>query len=880
MLDAEGPESSASFQDSRIKVARIIRDYVFDNWSGGVPADYVKSRFVSYNKMGVNLDYQFEKLTDKEVGIYYSIIEDSIRKGYIESDSDFESKLAVYSLTKSGREYFNKVICGGEEESKEVAVKQVSDVKKIIQEELEKDQPDWNFVERLSRLEVNSDVGMVRFSVDAGHIQRLGFELVAKQETALTELIKNSYDSDATQVHVSFSVGQQEAGTLVVDDNGSGMELDIIKESWMRISTDYKKENTRSTLYGRQRSGRKGIGRFAVQRLGHALELKTEVAGNENGVKVNFNWNDFQSGNDISDVFNKVEFYNKPKGRHGTVLTITGLREQWSQAQIKRVWKNIFLLQSPFEPKEVSNEIDSDYRKDIGFNVTINQYSAVEFREELSIQSTFLDHALAEISGHVDAYGKATVFLNSKRLAHVEPLVLEKEYLKVGSFSFSMKYFIYSSDVMAGVSTRLAAEVGQEYGGIRIYRNGFRVLPYGERYDDWLSLDKNSAKRVILAPAANTNFFGEVLLSSINNPLIEETSSREGLLENDAFQEIVSIVYAGIDWAVGRIAFLRGRKQKASQLDFVPRPKATDVMGELKGLVQRTLSNESLSNDQKIKIISEKLNQAELEVDQYQVEVESEKQASIAYQEMLRILASLGVSVAVFGHEIKGTQTALSLGFKNLINMLNKSENHPIKDSLLLSVADTQEAAQRMLNLGGYIDRINSSNQSRKLSSLKLDESIRKFFDQFSSYLFKQSVELILDLPDIANRTVPMHASEIDSVLLNFMTNSVKSIKKSRKSPRRIKVTLREVDFGMLSIKFEDTGVGVQDEEKNKIFDAFYTTSINDGEDFFEGTGTGLGLKIVHDIALGYGGAVHVAQPSVGFSMCIDFRVPAASGGR
>ncbi|MEQ1119865.1 ATP-binding protein [Acinetobacter junii] len=133
-----------------------------------------------------------------------------------------------------------------------------NDYKLKIKKELEKEQPDWALIEKLSSTVIDSKEDSLRFHVDAGHINKLGFELVGKQETALMELIKNAYDADATEVTVDFFNAEKEGGTLVIQDNGSGMDLETIKTAWMNISTDFKQENKISPKYGRVRAGRKG----------------------------------------------------------------------------------------------------------------------------------------------------------------------------------------------------------------------------------------------------------------------------------------------------------------------------------------------------------------------------------------------------------------------------------------------------------------------------------------------------------------------------------------------------------------------------------------------------------------------------------------------
>ncbi|MGK5033093.1 ATP-binding protein [Janthinobacterium sp. MDT1-19] len=334
----------------------------------------------------------------------------------------------------------------------------------IIAEELTKEQPNWHLIERLSRSEVDNSVHAVRFSVDAGHIQRLGLELVAKQETALAELIKNAYDADASQVIVTFHNHDKQGGELVIEDNGLGMTLQVVRDSWMRLSTAHKQTQPISPRYQRLRAGRKGIGRFAVQRLGKTLMMETEVVGSELGLRVSFDWdNHFESGQDLNDIFNHVEQYQKPIEREGTRLRIGRLRETWSEAALNRVWKMILSLQSPFSALTDAPNILTEY-VDPGFEVQLNGESTRQRKTTLGIESGFLQHALATITGSVDENGTATVRVVSKKTGLDDSLVHREKITLTGPFKFTARYFIYLSEVLSGLSVPLAKEMDPNMG--------------------------------------------------------------------------------------------------------------------------------------------------------------------------------------------------------------------------------------------------------------------------------------------------------------------------------------------------------------------------------------------------------------------------------
>lgn len=748
------------------------------------------------------------------------------------------------------------------------------ELRQLVEKEIKNEVPDWVFIEQVSSHLVDSNSQDIRFKVDAGHIQRLGFELVSKQETALIELIKNAYDADATTVNIQFIKSDEKNGTLIIEDNGVGMDIDTIKHAWMNISTDYKRINDISPRYGRIRSGRKGIGRFAVQRLGKKLEIRTATSGQLKGVSIFFNWDvDFQSGTNLRDIFSHVEYYDKDIDYSGTILKIYELREIWTEAQLKRAWKGVITLQAPIKSLKVDKNLLC--LNDPGFEVIINGIGSKQKNNELSIQASFLDSAVASISAQINADGTASVNVKSRKLQLEEQYLFEEKFLLTGELNLTAEYFIYASELMSGINLKTAQTMSADYGGIRIYRDGFRVLPYGERSDDWLALDRDTSRRNLLVPGANTNFFGKVYLTS-KNILFEETSSREGLLENEAFAELTRFVRNSLEWAILRVASARNRKQTAGQKGFtselLPIKKPSDLIENLEESLINFTDTLNETPEIKKELIKKHIKYVKSEIQQFEEKINADKASLLEYNEMLRILASLGISIAIFGHEIKGGNAALNGGLNVLALKANKIENPMLKDEIIITIQGLQSVAGRIFNIGNYIGQVMSHTESRELKSLSLRGSIIRFFEQFSDYLTKQKIEYELNLPNINIRTIPMHASELDSVLLNFLTNSVKALKKAKSNNAKIKITI-SMDSSFAILHFEDNGVGVAKQDQGKIFEAFYTTNIEPNDEILEGVGTGLGLKIVADIASSYGGSVKLINASSSYRCCFEFKV-------
>lgn len=191
---------------------------------------------------------------------------------------------------------------------------------------------------KLSHQLASLDENNVRFSVDSGVIDRLGKELVARHETAVSELVKNAYDADASKATLQFLNVDYSGGTLIIDDDGTGMTRDQLINGFMRISSTSKIHEPVSPIYKRSRAGKKGIGRFSAQRLGNKLTIITQTKIADSALKIVVNWEKYIMDEDIYIISNKIEQIPKEK-EQGTKLIIEDLREWWSESMIRRVYR-------------------------------------------------------------------------------------------------------------------------------------------------------------------------------------------------------------------------------------------------------------------------------------------------------------------------------------------------------------------------------------------------------------------------------------------------------------------------------------------------------------------------------------------------------------
>lgn len=756
------------------------------------------------------------------------------------------------------------------------------ELKNKLASELQKENSDNGIILSLSNEIARLDEKQIRFSVDAGIINRLGKELVGRHETAVSELVKNSYDADATEVRLTFENAWQKGGRLIIEDNGLGMTREQLINGFMRLSSSDKIHNPISPRYKRTRAGRKGIGRFATQRLGQTLTIVTQTENSDTAIRITIDWNTFETDKDLASIANNIEIVPKIKDE-GTDLFIDNLREGWSDAMIKRVYRYTSDLLQPF-PLSKKRKDEEKSKIDPGFNSSYHRKDNNEEYKIIDEEEAFLNHALAEIEGYVMEDGQGCWALKSERLSFPQDVFLigknkensNSKFDFIQGVHFKCYYFIYESTLLPKQSLGLIREVANEKGGIRLYRNGFRVLPYGERGNDWIGLDASVRKRVILPPHGNVNFFGFVEIEDRDIENFEETSSREGLIESPAFYELTDFIFRSITSAVTKIAELRNKKSNTStpkEKRESPTEKVNNAINKMQGVFGDSITSEAENDTEGKSEYSsqkEKFDEALNDLIEGRAEEEKEKQELINELNMMRILAGLGLVIGEFVHEIKNYFPGIHAETNFLRNAL-KDYKEGIE-----RVDNLEKNVKSLTTYSSYFDEAISRNVLRELEPIELRDVVNSFEEVIQNNLERTRISFekpVFEGFDLY--TIPMHPSEWASILFNFFTNSKKAIRRAGVAGRVFIRCGREE--GKVYLEFSDNGDGIPKEKEEVIFNAFYTTSSAAGRSASEIdslTGTGLGLKIVSDIIESYNGYVYVTTPHDGYTTTLRVEVP------
>ncbi len=726
---------------------------------------------------------------------------------------------------------------------------------------------------------INRETTNLTFDVDAALLDELGERLVARRSIAIAELIKNAYDADATEATVSFKNVTTSRGEIIVADNGSGMTLETMKNGWMRIATTDAVANPQSKKFGRPKTGAKGLGRFACRRLASCLSLESTSNGSagNNRIKADFDWRNFQAGQDLSNI--QVEVTHETAEENattGTTLRFTALTDTWKEQDIAEIRTELGELMDPLAQESYIQRSD-EKEPDPGFRMRI---LAPEFpTQEGSPVDRFMDVAWGVLRGQVTEQGNPEYVLNIRDgeapLNHAPSAF---SFPDLSGATFTIRMMVYSGNRFrtTGFSLAQARTFGRERGGVRIYLDGFQVFSYGSPGDDWLSLDQDGARRLVRTPEelqneaeglrrpmlalpGNMQLFGAVAISRERNPGIAVSISRERLVQNETFEHLKRFVRAGIDWMTVCYArdLAKSRRDRGATAGSTPTP--VQALRTARDLIRQELS-----------IPGEKRAAIESSLSDAESLLSVEREAYISELSMLRVLASAGTTVLVFDHTLR----AMAGQLLDVVDRLEVVSNYLADDhqtefqQTLEDLRSWSSMATGQGSLVGLLVSPEARSRSASHAVHPLVESLRRGFQGYTA-LFGINFENAVP-PTV--RTPPMHQAELYAVLLNVLTNSFKSVREMSERAVCVEASANPQE---LIVRVHDTGTGVPLDIREEVFEPFVTTSQPDP---VLGVGTGLGLKIVRDLTRSWGGDAYFVNSESPWRTTIELLIPHERG--
>ena len=721
----------------------------------------------------------------------------------------------------------------------------------------------------------------------------LGEQLIKNEQIALAELIKNSYDADADWVKVSFvnfgydekkkEIFKTKDSKIIIEDNGCGMTLKVIEDSWMNPATPNKKTRENEEIKTTPKKhriiqGEKGIGRFAILKLGRDIKITTRPEGQNTEYVIDYNLSQYdddfltkkEEGKDevigqkiyIDDISIPVS-EQKPivlvdrkvivnnsvfehRNNQGTVIEISNLKGEWSFDKIKKVNAESQKLESIFE--KIFSEKKKEDLFEIGFEC--NSERLLYSDEAIKELSSLLDNsAVLKITNgsYSEKDGCFTYKLNnvpyalSLKDSQISGLTVFKERFveknlfdeteirnsTCGDFKFNFFVFDFTADKeSAYYLDKRDKETIKEH-RIYLYRDHIRVAPYGDPDNDWLEIDKKRGVGRAGDYLSNDQVVGFVDISKQGNPRLKDKTNREGLIEEgNATRDFIVLLHSFL-------LFIRQHAYRQYQ-ERVKQQKEQQI-NKLK-VVDNQFSRlkESIGENTKaISAYNDLYRSYQIEKKFYQNRLDNTED-----------LAAVGLSVETASHDMSMMLTKGVDAIDNLIKDIDggvltdeqvENELHSIR-GMFSFVKDQMRDIQLMFK---------SSKQRRR--PIRFEDLLGKVEKIYKRTLNREHIEYSLiktGSPIVAKCTDAV----ILQLLINLFDNAVYWLGAPDIVEKKITITL---DGEKQQVVFSDNGPGIRDDDKPFIFEAFYSGK----ED-----GRGLGLYIARQLLQRMGYSISLAE--------------------
>jgi len=391
----------------------------------------------------------------------------------------------------------------------------------------------------------------LRFKVKGRVAHLLGAESVSDRFVAINELIKNSYDADATKVKVKFENVRSGSPSISIIDDGHGMGIYELQTEWMVVGTDKKLRDTYSKEHHRRKIGRKGIGRFAIQNLARMVEVISRPKNETKAYRIVFDWDTYnQPSSMMESVVNPTFAFAKRKEDRGFEIRFSDLRDRWTEDDIKRLSRNLGVI----IPPNVSGA---------KFNVIIEAPEFPNYSGKL--RSSLLDQAIFTFKAKLHENGKIRYVLESRKRERQSYDDSFKDF-SCGPIDFILFFFYRDKEHLGEYGVKTTDIEGfresiNQFAGVKLYRDGLRVTGIGDPGDDWLQLDAMRVNSPATIPSTN-QLIGIVRITSDQNPGIVDTTTREGIIKNKAFEDLRDFVKVSVKFFADHRAELEGKNRK------------------------------------------------------------------------------------------------------------------------------------------------------------------------------------------------------------------------------------------------------------------------------------------------------------------------------
>jgi signal transduction histidine kinase len=658
---------------------------------------------------------------------------------------------------------------------------------------------------------------------------QLGDQLIRNESIALLELIKNSYDADASVAKIIIkNVDNSEEGEIIIEDNGYGMTPKIIKNVWMEPGSDYKdqiiKQLKRTPKFSRLPLGEKGIGRFAVHKLGNIIELITKAEGHPE-VYLKIDWNIFKKSGYLDEF--PVEIIERDpvlyKNTTGTKIIVKKLKKLWSRGMIRDVYRSVNSFCSPFDsPDSFRVTFDIDKKEWLKGLLSLDEIKeSALFKFHCEIDGEYINkfryeftpwETMTKLSGRVIDENDENL-KNLLRMVNRKGKIINLNEYQIGTIKFEALIFDRDPRILKlGIQDKRGlCEYLNQNGGVRVYRDGVRVYDYGEPGNDWLNLD---IRRVNIPTKRISN---NIIISSISlnrkeSTDLEEKTNREGFIENEAYKKLKQALLYTLEVAEG----FRYEDKDKIRTTYGLKSKKEPVMSgikELRGVIEKRIKEKNLKK----------------EITVYLDRIEKD------YENMKEILlrsAGAGLSLSIVIHEIE-----------KMIDELQK-------------VVKYEKVSDRIIKLVQHLARLIEGYTLIIRKSETRRWELKKIINQAifnMEYRFKvHGIDVIKDYESKSEEfRVNCARNLVVNSIMNILDNSIWWLEYAKIKDKKIFIKISEYIPEHISIIIADNGPGFSLPVEDMI-KPFVSVKPD---------GMGLGLHIASEVMKAHGGNLLFPDP-------------------
>jgi signal transduction histidine kinase len=665
----------------------------------------------------------------------------------------------------------------------------------------------------------------LRWRFDVHAFRLLGRDLITDRVTALFELVKNAYDADATEVYVEFYNVKtlSEHSKIIIRDNGEGMSLEDIQNKWMVVGTNSKRTRTHSPKFNRRLVGEKGIGRFAVDKLGGYLKLRTKIEGKEE-VTVTIDWGEYEKAAEkklaneqmilFTEIDNPVSYSENTIKTSGTVLEISNLHEIWSDKDLLRLNLELSKIVSPFKRGD-------------NFEILLKSEDIAGFEIAKPIQNTNVNHYSDSFILGFDLDNKTQDYLFFDDKEGKVVVKKKNDFYLFGPLALQLYHFDENAKKQFNKEFN---KLGVYIDGIKIYRDGVITTPFAEvetqqdKKRDVLGIDKR-LWRDTFNKVGTREIIGFLDLSKDNNPKIIEATNRQDFLNNEEYIELKAFIVKQLQ----EIEKYKKYKRDVNILKAENNLKKAEH--EIKEFVhvieQLEIDNPIIGTF--IQPLKRQAKKASSAISEGRIQAEKIKKEAERRENIYISLMSIQDYAANVAHAVRTSLSAI----KEYAEFFKKRFPDPNYDELFLEYAIS--IYNEMGRLEKAIDFMLSYAKSNNTpEDFNLKELITDLLSNYYKLRFeKEKISIFIEIKD----DIPINANKkfIEDIFQNLVANSIKALQNI--DDKKIKCS-GYVENGQFTCFFSDNGIGIKDEDKEDVFDLYFTTTSEQG-------GAGLGLYIV-----------------------------------